>query len=287
MEYKIAQDIAYAKEVLRLPYARLAETIGVTPMTLQRWASGGNPPSETSLEKLYFAFYAAGLRLSLTKSDMYLSEANAETEILFHGSKEGIVGPISLAASLPGKDFGPGFYCGLTLEQTAAFVCSFPRASVYVLSLKKKGLKVKTFDVDRDWMYAIAYYRGYLQQYENVPQLRRLLTEIEEADLIYAPIADNTMFDILEAFYRGEITDEQCVRSLSANRLGRQVVVRSPSCLRRLEILDRLYLCEKEKEDFLSKRRESGEAGRQKMLLERRKYAGIGHYIEELFHEGN
>ena len=285
MEYGIAQDIAYAKEVLSLSYADLADKVGVSLMTLQRWAKGENPPNANSLEKLYQAFYGAGLRLSLAKSDMYLSETNAETEILFHGSKEGIVGPISLEASLPGKDFGPGFYCGLSLEQTAAFVCSFPRSSVYVLSLKKKGLKVKSFDVDKDWMYAIAYYRGYLKPYETAPYLRCLLDEIEEADIIYAPIADNTMFDILEAFYRGEITDEQCIHSLSANRLGRQVVVRSPKCLRRLEVLDRLYLCEKEKNEFLNKRRESGEAGRQKMLLERRKYAGVGHYIEELFRE--
>ncbi|MBQ7250949.1 MAG: DUF3990 domain-containing protein [Bacilli bacterium] len=286
MEYRISQDIAYAKEVLALSYERLAEIIGVSPMTLQRWAKGDNPPSGSSLEKLYGAFYSMGLRLSLAKSDMYLSEANANVEILFHGSKEGIVGPISLDASLPGKDFGPGFYCGLSLEQTAAFVCSFPRSSVYVLSLSKKGLKTKWFDVDKDWMYAIAYYRGYLKQYENARYLRKLLDEIEAADIIYAPIADNTMFDILEAFYRGEITDEQCIHSLSANRLGRQVVLRSTKALGQLKSLGRLYLCEKEKEDFLSKRRDSGEAGRQKMLLERRKYAGVGHYIEELFHEG-
>lgn len=54
-------------------------------------------------------------------------------------------------------------------------------------------------------------------------ELIELVEQIDEVDYIIAPIADNQMYDTLTAFSLKQITDEQCLRALSANNLGSQI----------------------------------------------------------------
>ena len=49
-----------------------------------------------------------------------------------------------------------------------------------------------------------------------------------------------------------------------------------------LKIIDRFYLCEKEKNDYKTRKEEDTKIGKQKVKLAKREYAGKGKYIEEL-----
>ena len=71
-------------------------------------------------------------------------------------------------------------------------------------------------------MMTIAYYRGTLGSYENHPLIRKLVNDVEGNDYIIAPIADNRMYQIINSFIEGEITDQQCMHCLASTNLGKQ-----------------------------------------------------------------
>ena len=49
-----------------------------------------------------------------------------------------------------------------------------------------------------------------------------------------------------------------------------------------LKEIDRLYICEDEKQDYKTKRKENIDIGKAKVKLAKREFAGKGVYIEEL-----
>ena len=69
----------------------------------------------------------------------------------------------------------------------------------------------------------IAYYRGALDEYKNHPVIKKIIEQSRACDYIIAPIADNRMFQIINSFIEGELTDEQCKHCLAATNLGMQV----------------------------------------------------------------
>ena len=147
----------------------------------------------------------------------------------------------------------------------------------------KEDIKVLNFAVNKRWMNAILYYRGHFEHY-NVPQeVMNIINEIENADLIIAPIADNNMYETLTSFAYNQISDEQCLHALSANNLGMQFVIKSERALKCLKMLDRLYLCDEEKTELLKKKKELGMVGRNKAELAINEYRRKGKYFDELF----
>ena len=70
----------------------------------------------------------------------------------------------------------------------------------------------------------IAYFRGRLGEFEQSSVVIELICAIRDIDYIIAPIADNRMFEIIDSFIDGEITDVQCRHCLSATNLGNQYV---------------------------------------------------------------
>ena len=60
--------------------------------------------------------------------------------------------------------------------------------------------------------------------YKNHPTIKTLIEQSKDCDYIIAPIADNRMFQIINAFIDGEITDEQCKHCLAATNLGMQYI---------------------------------------------------------------
>lgn len=88
----------------------------------------------------------------------------------------------------------------------------------------KTGMRELRLGVEQDWMLMIAFFRGKLTAYENHPMIRRILNRLNGIDYVVAPIADNRMFQIIDSFIEGEITDVQCQHCLSATNLGNQYV---------------------------------------------------------------
>lgn len=93
----------------------------------------------------------------------------------------------------------------------------YPSSSVYIFDFNKENIKLKEFNVSEEWMLLIAYFRGKLDEYKDSKTIKELLKNLKDIDVIVAPIADNTMYTILDDFIQGKITNQQCLNALSAN----------------------------------------------------------------------
>ena len=162
------------------------------------------------------------------------------------------------------------------------FVATYPNSSLYMLNFDSSDLKAKEYSVSREWMLMIAYFRERLGEFANSEIITSLVSELEDVDYIIAPIADNRMFEIIDQFIDGEITDIQCLHCLSATNLGKQYVFRSDKALKHITLLERCYLCNAEKEHYLTSRQESFETNRNKVKLARKQYRDQGQYIEDI-----
>ena len=131
-------------------------------------------------------------------------------------------------------------------------------------------------------MMTIAYYRGTLDDYKNHPKIRMLVQKSRECDYIIAPIADNRMFQIINSFIAGELTDEQCKHCLSATNLGMQYVLISEKAAAKAQIIERCYISNNERKHFKNIRMEESKLGDDKVKLAKRQYRGQGRYIDEI-----
>ena len=90
------------------------------------------------------------------------------------------------------------------------------------------------------------------------------------------------MFEIIDSFIDGEITDVQCQHCLSATNLGKQFVFVSQKALDNVTLLERCFLTDSEKELYLSTRQESYKMNMDKVKLARKQYRNQGEYIEDI-----
>lgn len=283
MEFMIAQDIESVLEITGTTMENLADELGVSRITISNWVNNRNTISEKHMDAFYSYAFKKGIRLNKIKEQFYREDMIKKNEILlFHGAKTMIEGSLRIDCNKRINDFGNGFYCGESLEQSAMFVATYKNSSLYMLKFEPSKLKCKEFGVNREWMLSIAYYRGRLEEYRDTELVKRLAETTEGIDYIVAPIADNRMFEIIDSFIDGEITDIQCQHCLSATNLGMQYVFVSERALSHITLLERCYLTDLEKEAYLNSRQESFKMNMDKVKLARKQYRNQGEYIEDI-----
>ena len=271
-------------EILGLTQEELSQKLGVSFQTVNRWINEHNEAEDNHVEKLYSFAYANKIYLNDIYEQLFSEEYQKDGVIvLFHGCKNAIDFPIGLCHSKKSNDFGPGFYLGESFKQAATYIANSSSTNVYTFVLDLKDLRAVSFGVDRDWMIAIAYYRGWIDRYKDSPIIKTIVDRVEDADVVLAPIADNRMFDIISEFIRGEITDLQCQHALSVTNLGRQYAIKTEKGLHNLSLIRQNYLSKPEKESCVKQRLEMGNASQDKVAVARIEYRGKGRYIEELF----
>ena len=281
-DFALCTDIEIVMELLDITAKDLADNIGVTPTTISRWRKREEQVSSSNLNAFYNFAFGKGIRLNKIKEQLFKEDCGRNSIILFHGAKTYIDGRISIEKSKSTNDFGRGFYCGESFEQSAMFVANYPESSLYILEFDKTDLSYTQLNVDRDWMLLIAYFRNKLNDYAKHPVILDLLSKLEGVDYIVAPIAGNRMFEIIDSFIDGEITDVQCQHCLSATNLGNQYVFVTDKALSQLQILRHCYLASDEKSYYLSYKQEESRVGNDKVKVARKKYRGKGEYIEDI-----
>jgi len=282
-EFQVWRDIEVVRELLGMTLEEFANELGVSRMTLNRWKEDESNISNAKLSVFYNMAFKKRIRLNKIKEQLYREDYSDESHvILFHGAKTHIDGELDIEKARKNNDFGKGFYCGENLAQSAMFVSNYPESSLYILNFQKDGLKSKIFGVSREWMLMIAYFRGRLKEFEGSKMISELVESIKGIDYIIAPIADNRMFEIIDSFIDGEITDVQCQHCLSATNLGNQYVFVTQKALNQVEILEHCYLAQEEKDYYLQSRKEFVEVNRDKVKIARKQYRGQGQYIEEI-----
>lgn len=158
------------------------------------------------------------------------------TVSLYHGSKEGLNGPISPFVSDGMCDFGTGFYMGTDPHQPQTLICEEKSPVFYRLSLDLEGLKTYRFEVGIDWALFIAYNRGRLARYAGSPLVKRFTRIRAEHDLIFGKIADDRMFAVMGRFFEGLIGDVALVKAISALQIGDQYCAVTEAACRRIAI---------------------------------------------------
>lgn len=282
MTYHFAQDLKAIREILGLTQAEFAAQLGVEQVTISRNELGKTNPSDKLMERVYSYAFQKKIQLNRLKEMLWAENLGKQYKLLFHGAKGTIDGELSVYAGRANNDFGQGFYTGERYDQAVSFVSGFDRSSVYLLGFDNSSLKCRQYEVDQDWMMTIAYYRGTLEKYRDHPIIKKLQQDSRDCDYIIAPIADNRMFQIINSFMDGEITDEQCRHCLAATNLGFQYVFVSEEAIRHVRVLERCYISENEKEYYKGIRSSESKLGDDKVKLARITYRGKGKYIDEI-----
>ncbi len=280
--YHVFDDIEIICELLGLSLKEFADNLHIDRSTLYHWKKSEEHISAKNLEAIYDFAFRKNIRLNKIKEQLYREDCPEGHVILFHGAKSGIEGPLSLDRARKTNDFGQGFYCGESLEQSAMFVANYPSSSLYIVDFDASGLNGLRLGVEQDWMLMIAYFRDKLPQYAQHSVIRNILARLEQVDYIIAPIADNRMFQIIDSFIDGEITDVQCRHCLSATNLGNQYVFISQRSLEQLTLLRRAYLAAVEKNAYISARSEDSKISNDKVKIAKKQYRGQGLYIEDI-----
>lgn len=273
IDFNFNEDISIMTELFDLSENELFEEVGISSID-----------SKEDADKLYNFCYNNGLYLNDIKWQEYRELFNNSSKFLLcHGSRNGIKGPIRLDVSGESNDFGNGFYIGETLKQAGMFVAEEPNSCIYLMKFDSKGLKPARFLVTTDWMLAVAYYRGLIEEYKDHPKMRKIISKIDDCDYVVAPIADNRIFELIEAFTVGQFTDKQTLYALSATYLGMQYVLKSEKTLFNLQILDNCYLCPVEKSLYVQSSNIESITSLNKAKLAKNRYKDDGKYITELF----
>ena len=283
VDYNFSTDLKTIRELQSLTQSEFASKIGVEQVTISRSELEKTKPSKILIEKVYEFAFKNNIHLGKLKEMFWKEDINRDHKLLYHGSKSGIIGKIDVTRGRANNDFGQGFYTGENYVQALSFVSSFADSCLYFIDFDAQDLACKKYQVDQEWMLTIAYYRGTLDQYKNHKEIVKLIESSRNCDYNIAPIADNRMFQIINSFIDGEITDEQCKHCLAATNLGYQYVLKSKKAINQLKIVEKSYICASEKTYYQNVRTNEAKLGDDKVKMARIKYRGKGKYIDEIF----
>lgn len=90
------------------------------------------------------------------------------------------------------------------------------------------------------------------------------------------------MFQIINSFIEGELTDEQCKHCLAATNLGMQYIFVSEKAVSQAKLIEGCYISQNEREYYKNIRLEESKLGANKVKLARKQYRGKGRYIDEI-----
>ena len=279
----VKNEIAVLCNTLKITEVELAKELGITFETINNWKDESKIIDISNIESLYSYAYSNKISFNNIYEQFLKEDCQKNEVVLFHGAKRPLSMPINFFEhSKSNNDFGIGFYLGETFEQAANYISFIDRDKVYSFKLNLENLKTYKFNVDTKWMIAIAYYRGWLNDYKNCSFVKNIIDEINDCDIIIAPIADNRMFDIITEYVEGTITDEQCKHALAATNLGFQYVLKTDKAVKQIKLIKEMFVCKKEKEKCIENRVFLIDNGLQKVRMARIEYKGKGKYIEEI-----
>lgn len=280
---KSSQMIKEIRSYLNLSQSELANVLGVSFATVNRWEKGHCEPSQIAVNAIKNLCDNNKIDFSQFKGNDIISTNEIVT--LYHGSKSGICGTIA-PISRKCCDFGKGFYMGTDRTQPLTLICNYPDARLYTLSVNLTDLKILDVVVGLDWALLVAYNRGKMESVRHSTIYNRFANLSKDCDMIIGYIADDRMFVVLDRFFNGEITDMALIHSLSALKLGKQYVALTEKACKKIKILDEQAITESDRDKL---KRES-EANRSKGITMAdgicRKYRREGRFFDEILEAG-
>lgn len=257
--------------------------LDLTELEFEAIKDGALEPDKIQLENIYNFAYNNKLYLNEILWQDRLDEfRNDNVSVCSHGSRKNIEGAIRVDMPSDSSDFGSGFYLGQGITQAGMWVANEPNSSMYIFTFDDNGLSKAQFNVSVEWMLAVCYYRHQIPQYAEHPIVKEIVDKVENCDYVLAPIADNKLFEVIDAFAAEEITDLQCLYALSATHLGYQYVLKSPKAVDNLNMIDHLYFCSVEKSFYNKESDVEENTALHKAFRAKKRYKDQGKYISEL-----
>ena len=226
---------------LNLSQTELADKLGVSFATVNRWEKGHRTPSQIALGNI--KRLCADNKIDYAQFEGNSIITSDEVVTLYHGSKSGIVGDIA-PSSREHCDFGKGFYMGTEKTQPLTLICNYPDAKLYTVNVDLSGLKILDIEVGIDWALIVAYKRGKMDSVKGTAIYNRIAEMADGCDMLIGFIANDRMFVVLDRFFKGEITDEALIHSLSALKLGKQYVALTEKACKQITIVEEKALTE-------------------------------------------
>lgn len=216
------------RSYMNMSQEELAEILGVTFASVNRWENGRAIPNKIAQSRIYDLckkYEVPVYEMILEKISDISKTIKLEKgrELLYHGSKSGIIGKIE-PKSRKMCDFGRGFYMGTEPSQVLTLICDYEDSKFYIVSVDVKKLNTLTVPTNLDWAMLVAYNRGRMEKIKGTEFYNKYRNMTKNKDLIIGSIADDRMFYVIDNFFIGNITDVALINSLSALELGRQYV---------------------------------------------------------------
>lgn len=217
----------------------LADYLGVSFATVNRWENGHAVPAKIAQDKLFEYCMVKKIPLidfihEKIQSVVEAIQVEEGRILLYHGSKSGIKGAIA-PISRKHCDFGAGFYMGTQPDQALTLICDFPKAKFYLVSVKVDKIRISEVPANFEWAMLVAYHRGRMEKIKGSAFYEKYRLFSEKNDMVIGSIANDKMFQVLDDFFVGNITDAALVKCLSALELGKQYVAitqRGCDCVR-------------------------------------------------------
>lgn len=218
---KSSEMIKEIRSYLNISQGELADVLGVSFATVNRWEKGRCEPSQIAVNAI--KNLCAERKIDFSQFEGNHIIRTDEIVTLYHGSKSGIHGMIA-PVSRERCDFGKGFYMGTDRTQPLTLICNYPDAKIYTLSVNLSDLEILDVEVGLDWALLIAYNRGKLESVKYSAVYDRFANISSGCDMMIGYIANDRMFVVLDRFFNGEITDRALVNCLSTLKPGKQYV---------------------------------------------------------------
>lgn len=272
--------------LLGINQEQLADLLGTSSITVNRWENKKTKPNQMAQKQLYQLCKEHNMDLAdfIVKETEFSQQESGlnDTEIiLYHGSRRGIVKPIQ-PISREKCDFGKGFYMGTDPLQPLTLVCSEENPVFYTLSCDMSDLRCLDVEIVIDWAMLIAYYRGYLDKEKGSSLYQKYAHMADGYDIISGFIANDRMYQVLTDFFEMRITDTALLGSLSALELGKQYVAVTQKACDHIKVLNEKKLSKLELmmlQDRSVIRRREGVSMAEKVILEHRR---DGRFFDEI-----
>ncbi len=280
---KSSEIVREIRSCLNLSQSGLADALGVSFATVNRWEKGRCEPSQIAVNAI--KNLCANNKIDFSQFEGNHIIRTDEIVTLYHGSKSGLRGVIA-PISRERCDFGKGFYMGTDRTQPLTLICNYPDARLYTLSVNLADLKIFDVEVGLDWALLVAYHRGKMESVKHSTLYNRFANLSKNCDIIIGYIANDRMFVVLDRFFNGEITDMALINSLSALKLGKQYVALTEKACEKIKILDEQVLTENDR----YKLKQESETNRFKGIAMAdeicRKYRREGRFFDEILEAG-
>ena len=232
--------IKQIRQFTGLSQNEMANKVGVSFATINRWENGHSLPTRLAQDRLYelcdaYAVPIYEMIIKKIKKEVNALTVEKNRVILYHGSKKGLMGEIA-PISRERCDFGKGFYMGTTPEQPLTLICDFEESKFYIISIDLSELLSIEIPADIDWAMVVAYHRGRMERIKGSNFYNKYSAIIKGKDVAIGSIANDRMFFVIDNFFQETITDIALVNSLSALQLGKQYVALTEKACKAIRI---------------------------------------------------